>query len=322
MNGLRGAAQRRLRAWAARRFGQDALPYVIDRRRIYILPTRFGLVLATLIFAMLIGSLNYNNNLALGFAFLMASSILVGMHHCHRNLLKLGVDARSDSDTFAGLPAALEFVLANPSGIDRYDIEIRCADTAAAVGAVRAADRSPITVLLPTTTRGRSELPQFELVTRYPFGWFRAWTYVQSPLSIYVAPAPKGTRLPPSAKAVGDAASAESPGEEDWAGLRDYVPGMPLKHMAWKTLARGREAAVRHYTSPAEAPEWLDWALLAGVEAEERLSQLCRWVLDADAAHRAYGLRLPGIEIAPALGSAHRIACLRALAMFEYAPAA
>jgi uncharacterized protein (DUF58 family) len=45
-------------------------------------------------------------------------------------------------------------------------------------------------------------------------------------------------------------------------------------------------------------------------------------VLDADAAHRAYGLRLPGIEIAPALGSAHRIACLRALALFEYAPAA
>ncbi len=325
MNGLRRAAQRRLRAWAARRFGRDVLPYVIDRRRIYILPTRFGLVLATLIVAMLVGSLNYNNNLALGFAFLMASVVLVAMHHCHRNLLKLGVDARGETDTFAGMPAALEFVLTNPSGLDRYDIEIRCGDKATAVGAVSAANRSALTVSWPTVERGLSELPQFELVTRYPFGWFRAWTYVQSPLAIYAAPTPRGTRPPPSAKALGDAASAESPGEEDWAGLRDYVPGMPLKHMAWKTLARGREAAVRFYTSAAAAPEWLDWALLEGIETEQRLSQLCRWILDADAAHRAYGLRLPGVEIAPALGSTHRIACLRALATFApaaFAPAA
>jgi uncharacterized protein (DUF58 family) len=318
LNGLRRAAQRRLRAWAARRFGQDALPHVIGRRRIYILPTRFGLVLALMIVAMLIASLNYNNNLALGFAFLMASVVLVGMHHCHRNLLGLSVDTGGDCDTFAGMPAALEFVLANPSGIDRYDIEIRCSDAATATAAVRAAHRSPVTVALPTAGRGRSELPQFELATRYPFGWFRAWTYVQSPLVIYAAPAPQGRRLPPSARTnLGDAASAESSGEEDWAGLRAYVPGMPLKHMAWKTLARGREAAVRHYTSAAAAPEWLEWSLLEGVEAEERLSQLCRWVLDADAAHRAYGLRLPGIEIAPALGTAHRLACLRALATCE-----
>jgi uncharacterized protein (DUF58 family) len=92
--------------------------------------------------------------------------------------------------------------------------------------------------------------------------------------------------------------------------------------MAWKILARGREAAVRHYTSAAAAPEWLDWALLEGVEPEDRLSQLCRWVLDADAAQRAYGLRLPDVEIAPAFGTAHRLACLRALATFEPAGAA
>jgi uncharacterized protein (DUF58 family) len=220
------------------------------------------------------------------------------------------------------MPAQVEFVLANPSNIDRYDIEIRCGDTAAAIGAVGAANRSPMTVLVPTVERGRIELPQFELVTRYPFGWFRAWTYVQSPLSIYAAPAARGTRQPPPAKAAGDAASAESAGEEDWAGLRAYVPGMPLKHMAWKTLARGSEAAVRHYTSAAAAPEWLDWASLVGLEPEARLSQLCRWVLDADAAHRAYGLRLPGVEIAPSVGSAHRVVCLRALATCECTSAA
>jgi uncharacterized protein (DUF58 family) len=49
---------------------------------------------------------------------------------------------------------------------------------------------------------------------------------------------------------------------------------------------------------------------------EARLSQLCLWVLESDSAQRPYGLRLPGQEIAPSGGAAHRFACLRALAAF------
>ena len=65
----------------------------INRRRIYILPTRFGLMLGALLVAMLIAALNYNSNLGLAFAFFMASLVLVAMHHCHRNLLGLAIDA-------------------------------------------------------------------------------------------------------------------------------------------------------------------------------------------------------------------------------------
>jgi len=85
--------------------------------------------------------------------------------------------------------------------------------------------------------------------------------------------------------------------------------------MAWKVLARGGEAAVRSYTALAALPEWLEWSALAGLDTESRLSQLCLWVLESEAAQRIYGLRLPGQEIAPALGAAHRFACLRALAV-------
>ncbi len=100
------------------------------------------------------------------------------------------------------------------------------------------------------------------------------------------------------------------------AGLRAYQPGVPLKHMAWKVLARGGEPAVRSYSSLAAQPEWLEWSLLEGLDTEARLSQLCLWVLESEAAQRPYGLRLPGVEIAPSGGAAHRFACLRALAAF------
>jgi uncharacterized protein (DUF58 family) len=52
------------------------------------------------------------------------------------------------------------------------------------------------------------------------------------------------------------------------------------------------------------------------VPPEERLSILCRWVLDAHAGGEAFGLRLPGGEILPGLGTAHRHRCLEALALF------
>ena len=43
----------------------EALPVTLDRHRIYVLPTGFGLFLGTLLAVMLLGALNYNNNPAL-----------------------------------------------------------------------------------------------------------------------------------------------------------------------------------------------------------------------------------------------------------------
>jgi len=312
---LRQAAINKLRARVIRRHGRDSLPISISRRRIYILPTRFGIMLAAILAAMLIAGLNYNSNLALAFAFLMASMALVTMHHCNRNLLRLSVDVTTEVDAFAGREAMFEFELRNASNVDRRDIEVRCLK-AAGMGSVPAGESESIEVIATVAQRGVARVDQFELRTRYPFGWFYSWTYVQGPITIYVAPAPAGTRTLPSAGAKGTGTHSEARGDEDFSGLRAYEPGVPLKHMAWKVLARGGEAAVRSYSSLAAQPEWLEWSALDGMGQEARLSQLCLWVLESDSAQRPYGLRLPGKEIAPSGGAAHRFACLRALAAF------
>ncbi len=322
VTGWRRTATQRLRAWAARRRGPDVLPLILESRRIYILPTRYGLMLAALVAAMLIAGLNYNSNLGLAFAFLMASLAVVAMHHCHRNLLGLRLDAATEIDAVAGGRADCRFELTHDSSLDRHDIEILCRSAAgeAASGShsVPAGDRVPVMASLAMARRGIVHLEPVELRTRYPFGWFRAWSYVNAPLEVFVAPRPLGTRAPPPAAAAGGAAyPSELRGEEDFAGLRAYEPGMPLKHMAWKVLARGAAPAVRSYSSLGAEPDWLDWFALQTLASEARLSQLCRWVLDRDAAGKPFGLRLPGIEIPPATGAQHRRVCLRALAAFD-----
>jgi uncharacterized protein (DUF58 family) len=285
----------------------------VNRRRVYILPSRFGLMLALVLTFMLVAGLNYNSNLALAFAFLMGSVTLVTMHHCNRNLLRISVDATPEVDAFAGSDARFEFVLRNDSKVERRDVEVRC-NGASASGTIPAANSDSIGVTVAVPKRGITRIKQFELRTRFPFGWFFAWTYVHAPLTIYAAPTPAGTRALPSAGGNGSTAYSETRGDEDFAGLRAYEPGVPLKHMAWKVLARGGEAAVRSYSSLAAQPEWLEWSALEGLNEEARLSQLCLWVLESDAASRPYGLRLPDQEIEPSGGAAHRFACLRALA--------
>ena len=312
---MRQAAVDKLRAWTARRHGPDSLPMRILRRRVYILPTRFGIMLALMLAAMLIAGLNYNSNLGLAFAFLMASVALVTMHHCNRNLLGLQVDATAEVDAFAGGEANFDFVLRNDSSVERRDVEILCMG-GAGVRSVAAGSSESVPVAVPMARRGVTRIAQFELRTRYPFGWFHAWTYVQGSLTAYVAPAPRGSRRLPAVGGSGYASRSEARGDEDFAGLRAYEPGVPLKHMAWKVLARGAEAAVRSYTGLAAQPEWLEWSSLEGQDVETRLSQLCLWVLESDAAQRVFGLRIPGREIPPAAGAAHRFACLRALAVF------
>jgi len=53
---------------------------------------------------------------------------------------------------------------------------------------------------------------------------------------------------------------------------------------------------------------------------ETRLSILAHWVLQAEEFGQGYGLRLPGVRIAPDRGEAHRARCLEALALFELVP--
>ena len=74
---LRARVERRTRAWIRRRQGADTDPVDLGRRRIYILPTRLGVAYAAMLFAMLLGGMNYNNNLGLWLTFLLVSLCLL-----------------------------------------------------------------------------------------------------------------------------------------------------------------------------------------------------------------------------------------------------
>jgi len=110
----------------------------------------------------------------------------------------------------------------------------------------------------------------------------------------------------------------QSTGEFD--GVRAYRRGDPLKAVVWRKAAQafssGRDDLVsRDALSHQRHQLWLDHAQCGGAGLEARLSRLTAWVLMADRQGLDYGLRVPGREIAPDQGPAHRARCLEALAI-------
>jgi len=73
---------------------------------------------------------------------------------------------------------------------------------------------------------------------------------------------------------------------------------------------------IKQFDGGAAEELWLDWELTPpAADTEVRLSLLAGWVIAAERERLRYGLRLPGRTIAPDSGTAHREACLEALAL-------
>jgi uncharacterized protein (DUF58 family) len=294
--------------------GNEAGPIVLNRRRIYILPTRHGVLFSIFLLAMLIGSINYSLSLGYVLTFLLGGVSLVGILHTYKNLQGLKITDAGASPAFAGDAAAFHLIFEAPG--PRFVINLRWRIAQPAVFDVDNSQR--VAVHVPTTQRGRLKPGRFTVFTIYPLGLFRAWSYVQFDHTAVIYPKPSETRLRFTAAGTTgtNTRTIQREGGEDFAGLRAWQPSDSPRQVAWKVAARSDVLSTKRFSDIQGGTVLLDWDELAGLDVEARLSQLTRWVLDAEQANLRYGLRIPGVEIAEGNGGPHRNHCLEALALF------
>lgn len=313
------AVGRRLLALARPR-EPETLPVRFDRRRIYVLPTRFGLFFGVLTFAMVAGALNYNNNPALLLALLLVGAGMASLVSAQLQLSGLAVTAVDAEPVPAGRPLVLRVHATCPGRRPRTGLQVD--DPVAAAGRstlALVAGAGEARVQVPTERRGWLDVPRLRISTTWPLGLARAWSYAwpDAPLLVYPAmeadapPLPEGSGQPASHR-------LHSSGD-DVHHLRNYRAGDATRTIAWKPSARRGTLLVREYEQPAGVDIVLDWNTLQGVPTETRISRLARWVEDAERDGRRYRLRLPGQPvIGPDRGPGHRHACLRALALLPH----
>ncbi|WP_137896318.1 DUF58 domain-containing protein [Ramlibacter sp. 2FC] len=313
-------AARRLREgwrrwWLARLPATDTLS--LTQRNVYILPTRAGWMLAATLAVLLVASINYQLNLGYLLTFLLAGSALASMHSGHATLRGLTLHLAPPPPCFAGSAAELELSLSSERRAPRHAIGLGLLEQPQRAWTDVPAQGSAVVHLgFTPAQRGPQRLPALCAETRFPLGVFHVWTLWRpaAPLLVYPAPEFPAPPLPPGQARGAVSASAPAQPDGDFDGVRSYRRGDPLKRVVWKKFARADELVSRD-SPPAPSQElWLDWEQAGPRETEARLSRLCAWVLAADRLGLSYGLRLPGQEIAPAAGEAHKRQCLEALA--------
>lgn len=317
-----GLRERWQRWWEARLRRSDTL--VLMQRNIYILPTRPGAMFALTLLVLLLASINYRLNLGYLLTFLLAGAAVAGMHITHATLRGLRLSLRAPAPCFAGQAAVLEVALQHTRPAWRHGIGLRVIDRSARRPPawvwtdVPPAGQASVRVSFTPARRGWCEVPPLTVETRFPLGIFRVWSLWRPAARVLAYPRPEDHAPPlpaPQALAGGPTAGKTREGPEA-EGVRAYRRGDPIKRVVWKKVAKTDQMVSRDGSASAEFELWLDWASAATLDAEQRLSRLCAWVLAADQAQVRYGLRLPGTELAPDAGETHRRACLERLALW------
>ncbi len=314
---LTQAATRRIRRWARKRQGTDPAVTRLRPGRVYILPTGVGLVFGLMVFAMLLGSMNYNNNLSFVLTFLLGGIGFVAMHQCQRNLVGLELHFAGVEPVFAGQAAQFCVAITNHSKSARHGIRIYSDDSMSEIQDLEPGESKVFVIAVHTEKRGRIPLERFGVRTMYPFELFRSWAWLHMDLSGLVYPHPDDhAPPPPPTQSAHGHRQHDARGEEDFAGLRKYHEGDSPRHVAWKAYARSGQLLSKQFAGADTSSQWFDFAEIPSDDVEERLSILTAWIISADRTREDYGLRIPGAEFPPAHGEAHRRQCLEALALF------
>lgn len=295
----------------------DAAPILLHRRHVYMLPTRPGYLFGCSALAMLLVATNYSNGLAFGFCFLLVSIAIVSMLYTQRNLQGVQISAITAEPVFAGDTARFPVVISALGSVARLGLWLE-GDLSPGEFSVLSGQSVRRVIGRSAANRGRVSIPAVRLSSAYPMGIFFAWSRrAQFDRDCIVFPQPAAP-LPFPDTTDHTSASGALAGRDgdDFQGLRAYQAGDSFRHIHWKTLPRTGALDVKTFSGMRQQERWFELSLAPGFGIETKLSQLCRWIIDAEQQNLRYGMRL-GDDIAPlGHGSGHKIRCLTMLALY------
>lgn len=313
--------RQRRKQWFARRHPSQSVPVTLKYDRIYILPGGFGYAFTFTAVLILIGAINYQLSLAYLFAFTLLGTGHAAMLRTFSNLLKLRLQLFDGQPVFAGETAHFPLHLTHTGSRSKravcFAFQTETSPASLPVECPVLEHEIQLLIPLQSQQRGWLNAPVLLISSDYPLGICRAWSYLNSPARCLIWPQPEIN--PPPWQRFGGSGDVPQTGrgEEDFAGLRPYAPGDPLRRIAWKQAAHSDTLPVKYFDSKGISPQVFCWDQLGSLDTEARLSRLTAWILAAEQLGTPYGLELPLLQIEAATGTAHQVECLNALALFK-----
>ncbi len=311
--------RKRIDLWIASHSPPQQGPILIHRRRLYILPTRFGYLYAFMLLALFLAAINYENSMAYVLTFLLTALGIMTLWQTNKNLLGLEFELKPIKPVFSGEEVTFQFEILNNTLYDRFAIGIQYQNESPIYCRVEAQSSSKLLLNIPSHYRGQFQPDGFTVFSRFPTGLFHTWSWlkIDQPVHIY----PKPLKIIPLKESLQHQQNTNSTIDtadgDDFAGLREHRPGESLKHISWKAYAQGRGMLTKTFQGYASSSLWIDWNDINAHSIEEKLSIMASMVIQSSKAGLGFGLRLPGIELPTSSGSSHKNQCLYQLSVFK-----
>lgn len=288
-----------------------------------ISPTAAGFGYLIMLIVLMLVAVNYSNNLIFTLCFLLSAVMLLSVWMSIRNLHGFSASQVRVKPVHAGQPLEYQIALGEHSGQHHLYLTLRPSDKSktqkAKAGSepfyhLRSGPPYEWTYQQPTEQRGSYRSQALKVDTVWPLGIFRvSRPLIDLPDTLVYPHAQNCAPVPENIS--GQAAHAQQESEE-LSGLREYQPGDNLRRIHWRAASKGQPLQVKEFDGAEGDPSiWLNWQDLSTLEYEARIRTLCHRILECQQHGQEFGLKLPGIEIAPERGSHHIHRCLKALAL-------
>ena len=295
--------------------------FAIGRRELYILPTRIGWYFSLILLALFAIAVKYDNQSAFVMLFILVSIGMVAMLYTHNNVIGLSLQSQAAKPVFLGETVTFPIQVGNASKTQRNAVWMVC-DGFHQLLDLPAESNRHVDLKLPTIKRGYLACSNIILTSQYPIGIFFCWTkryqsqqrclvYPQ-PLDLLPLPASSGSRSERQLQ------TARKSNAEDYSGMKPYQAGDRLRDVHWPSLAKTQKLVTVQHEDSNNSSVNLSWfELPAYLETEDKLSQLCYWIIGAENDSLRYQLEMPGITVTSRTGAAHFHECLAVLALWE-----
>lgn len=294
--------------------------FVIGRRELYILPTRIGWYFSLILIALFAIAVKFDNQAAFMMLFILISISLVAMLYTHNNVIGLSLHSQPSKSVFLGETATFPVSLRNDSNTNRNAIWLVCDGFHQLLNLATGAERQ-IQLKLPTIGRGYLVCSDISLTSHFPLGFFFVWTKRYPPRQrCLVYPQPMNLMaFPDSGSNITDQNSTAiiSSNAEDYSGMKTYQAGDRLRDIHWPSLAKTQKLVTIQHEDQRSGSVNLSWfSLPTNFDTEDRLSQLCFWVINAEQHNLRYQLEMPNHTVQFGSGQVHYRQCLSILALW------
>ncbi len=284
----------------------------------YIIPSRYGMALASLVLLMLFMAFVYMNNLVYAAVFFVTSLSIQNMVRTAKNVESLDLQLVQNSDLFAHENGSLAGQAKSKKLNYLYFLKIEgslLTESSYYLEHTSSKKSKNLHLDIRPQNRGSYPIGKLKVESDFPFGFFRSWKTLFIETNILVFPERKGDSLFSKFKNVVDTENSD-----DFQYHEEYRDTSPKHRIDWKVYSRTQELYIRKYSSEKNINidfQWDDVTHLPHLET--KLSQLSLWIFEAYTHQMEFSLKLPHRYFPPSNSHAHYHECLKELALWKHA---